>query len=374
MQAYVEVEGFDAIFESTTLGLTSASGGGVPGGRYEVGTEPSKHEPYCKIDQNRRATIKVRGTAGSITTLHPMSSAHHISNIWLTDQDSNVICEASFDGTEPSPEMTCDLPAATTSVQSHEFCNLHGLWSGPMLNVEWELLAASKEAMTSVTGTGPAYYHVYDGTRTKHDPMVIFDVADSTSNVGRIVVLGTGGSTTTLHPHSPPAHFIEAVWARDQHDTIVFMAETGGNNVTFDLSTAVPSVTALVPYEYCNLHGLWRGPSSGDNSTCGNHGAPHPRTPSTCVCTDGYTGPSCAEDGGNGESAGGDAAEDGLADGAIIGIIVAAIVAVALCGGLYIVQCRRAGPTEDATTVKVDTFGFKETRGYDKKSAKTDAP
>merc|ERR1711881_689611 len=78
------------------------------------------------------------------------------------------------------------------------------------------------------------------------------------------MVLGTNGSTTTLHPQSPPNHYIEAIWARDQHGTIVVFEDLSASSeeprVTFDMNGVIPVPTFLVPYEYCNLHGLWKGP------------------------------------------------------------------------------------------------------------------
>ena len=80
-------------------------------------------------------------------------------------------------------------------------------------------------------------------------------------NTASIVVLGTGGSDINLHPHVHPAHYIEAVFAKDQHGAVAVYQELGASVTTaqskpFDIP---PSATSLVPYEFCNLHGLWAG-------------------------------------------------------------------------------------------------------------------
>ena len=253
--------GLVGLLASNELDLRSAAGGPVPGGRYVVGAQPEKHDPYLSISSTRLATVVVRGNGGSTEpdSLHPMSTAHFISNIWITDQDGAVICDQEFDGTEASPTFSCQLATSVTMVQSHEFCNLHGLWSGPTVTVEFEVFAARKEETTSVNGNGPAYFRVATSTPTKHDPYTVYD---RDTRTGRTVVLGDGGSTTDLHPHNP-SHYIEAIWSRDQHGTIVTFADLSesirGPTTEFDLSAAVPTVTKLIPYEFCNLHGLWQG-------------------------------------------------------------------------------------------------------------------
>ena len=133
--------GLVGLLASNELDLRSAAGGPVPGGRYVVGAQPEKHDPYLSISSTRLATVVVRGNGGSTEpdSLHPMSTAHFISNIWITDQDGAVICDQEFDGTEASPTFSCQLATSVTMVQSHEFCNLHGLWSGPTVTVEFEV-------------------------------------------------------------------------------------------------------------------------------------------------------------------------------------------------------------------------------------------
>ena len=347
--------GYAAIRDQTTLDLVSATGDPVPGGRYEVGAVPRKHEPYMKIASSRLAHVVVRGNTGSTAagSLHPMSSAHFISNIWVTDQDGTIICEQLFDGSESSPEMDCEIPAGVDTVQSHEFCNLHGLWSGPIVTVAYEVFASGKEESTSSTGVGPTLYHAAESTAMKHDPHLVYD---STRRVGYAMVLGTNGSEQNLHPQSFPDHYVEAMWARDQHDTVVGFTTLGSGTympvVNFDFSDTVPDATTLVPYEFCNLHGLWQGVDAFSIDVA------------TDVATDNRSNLLNLEPENSGDGSADDADESGLgpADdedesgldaGAIAGIVIAVVIVVAAIAMALVHQKRTANQP-----AKKDGFGF----------------
>ena len=327
--------GFAAIRDQTTLDL-GMPGPGVPGGRYEVGAAPRKHEPYMKISSSSSAHVVVRGNNGSTAagSLHPMSSGHFISNIWVTDQDGTIICEQLFDGSEASPEMDCEIPPETDTVQSHEFCNLHGLWSGPIVTVAYEVFASGKEESTSSTGVGPTLYHAAESTPVKHDPHLVYD---STRRVGYAMVLGTNGSEQNLHPQSYPGHYVEAMWARDQHDTVVGFAGLGEDMympvVTFDFSNTVPAATVLIPYEFCNLHGLWQGVDAVDADARNNL-------------------PEMSPDSVDAQDAADD--DSGLDGGAIAGIVIAVVIVV----GVMVMAVIHQKRTANQPPVKKDGFGF----------------
>jgi desulfoferrodoxin (superoxide reductase-like protein) len=138
-----------------------------------------------------------------------------------------------------------------------EYCNLHGLWVGPKLNVAWEVAAATLLERTTQSETvAPDYYSssTVDGAPVKHQPAVV-----ASGDGYSIAVLGTDG--TGLHPHVYDTHYIEAVYARDQHDSVAVYQELGENvDTAQSLVFNVPeSSISLRPYEFCNLHGLWVG-------------------------------------------------------------------------------------------------------------------
>ena len=92
------------------------------------------------------------------------------------------------------------------------------------------------------------------GAPMKHEAKVV----EAGEGELSIVVLGTGGSDVNLHPHSFDSHYIEAVFAKDQHDAVVVYQELGDNVETAaSLPFSFPAATtSAVPYELCNLHGL----------------------------------------------------------------------------------------------------------------------
>ena len=82
--------------------------------------------------------------------------------------------------------------------------------------MEWEVGAAGFRKRVSQSDTvDPTYLHAaLSANGDKHEPF-----ADL--NAGTIVVRGAGGSTTSLHPQSYGVHWIEVIYARDQHDRVV---------------------------------------------------------------------------------------------------------------------------------------------------------
>ena len=67
------------------------------------GDSAVKHEPYIGVNTDASGnyagsfTISVRGGDGSLDALHPQSpGAHWITNVWVEDQDGNVVCQHTF--------------------------------------------------------------------------------------------------------------------------------------------------------------------------------------------------------------------------------------------------------------------------------------
>ena len=106
------------------MASTSTTGTG-PAYFYVATATPVKHDPFITIS-GTTATISVRGTGGSTTTLHPQTANHYISDIWVKDQTGAVIYYAALEGSAAAPTTTFTVPAGTTSLTPFEFCNLHG--------------------------------------------------------------------------------------------------------------------------------------------------------------------------------------------------------------------------------------------------------
>ena len=108
----------------------------------------------------------------------------------------------------------------------------------------------------STMAAGPSSYHRTGGSPLKHDPFISFTGTSMT-----VGVRGNDGSTTTLHPQSAPDHFISHIWVTDENGDVVVTANITDNATPSNSFTVPAGVKKLTPWEYCNLHGLWKGPT-----------------------------------------------------------------------------------------------------------------
>lgn len=109
--------------------------------------------------------------------------------------------------------------------------------------------------------TGP--FTIDDGT--KHTPFVSFDASTRQATV----IIGNGDDVGGIyHPmvasdNPTTVHFITYVYVVDQNNHL-FAVKTMDPNVPAPATVVfdVPlQVTEIQAYEFCNLHGLWKGPS-----------------------------------------------------------------------------------------------------------------
>jgi desulfoferrodoxin (superoxide reductase-like protein) len=90
---------------------------------------PVKHDPFLTL-RGEFATVAVRGTGGSATTLHPQDADHYITAIFVTNQHGAVVHFgrlATSNGSRPAVSFL--IPAGTTSLTPYSHCNLHGLFT-----------------------------------------------------------------------------------------------------------------------------------------------------------------------------------------------------------------------------------------------------
>jgi len=264
---------------------------------------PAKHDPLvisASMDSNGDTTIKVvvRGSDGATgdNYLHPMSSSHYISTIYIKDQNDDVVFLLQFDPnaivSSTIPVATFTLPPSVTSVTPYEYCNLHGLWKGVTVSVPFSSKTNALEA-SCFTGisSGPTSAHNASNPAIKHDPAIttIVKHADGSHTVN-VLVRGVGGSESTLHPNTY-GHWIEAIYVKDQDGNVIFLREftepvSGTSDGLGTYPTAhtffnLPSdttVTELHPFEYCNLHGLWQGPPVAMAAISSSAPSPSPAT------------------------------------------------------------------------------------------------
>jgi len=261
--------------ESSSDNTTSCGSG--PTCWKRPGVTPVKHDPLvleatANNDGTTSIKVVVRGTDGSTSSLHPMSADHWITTIYVADADTgDIVYLKQFD--EPASSTTV-LPvmdfvlAAGSSVnrlKPFEYCNLHGLYQGPAVTVPFNAKATALTA--SNTAIPPAK------PPAKHEPVLTtVDNGDGSTTV-TVKVRGTDGSTTSLHP-MVNGHWIDTIYVKDQLRNVVFLQEATeptGTQSYSDGTFAAPettfvlpaghAVTSLTPYEHCNIHGLYEGPS-----------------------------------------------------------------------------------------------------------------
>lgn len=254
----------------------------------------TKHTPYITFSEISDTAIVTVGNGNETDgVFHPMvpsadpDEVHFVTHIWVLDQDENVI---ALDATDPNQAVpvtfTFAVPEGVTSMVAYEWCNLHGLWMGPEVTVPAEDTATERAAgdscevdeleegafssthadflrQQSLFFNSSVAFTVDDGT--KHTPYISLaeDKTSVTVEVGNGEV--DGGVFHPMMAASADAdpHWITHIYVVDQSGNIIGMKTLDPSDVdmavtTFEISEGVTEVTA---YEWCNLHGLWRGPT-----------------------------------------------------------------------------------------------------------------
>ena len=114
-------------------------------------------------------------------------------------------------------------------------------------------LAATTAGATLVANQWSSFANDTPRPLAKHTPTVTIDK----DNVAKITVRHVASS----------AHWIEAIWVEDTKGTVCGSCEFGPhegvdlpeNTCLIQLPGACSAPDEVIPFEYCNLHGLWQG-------------------------------------------------------------------------------------------------------------------
>ncbi|EJK52372.1 hypothetical protein THAOC_28367 [Thalassiosira oceanica] len=101
-----------------------------------------KHTPYITLDGAKgRVFVGVEG--GS--PIHPMiaskdGNVHWVTEIYIVDQDGTIVAMESLDPTDVSEatmefDLSADMTSGGTTLKAYSYCNIHGLWEGPVVEV-----------------------------------------------------------------------------------------------------------------------------------------------------------------------------------------------------------------------------------------------
>jgi len=115
-------------------------------------------------------------------------------------------------------------------------------------------------------------YLLEEGSSAKHIPFLTISDDGTTGTV----VVGNGNDNGVWHPmvasdDPGEVHFITHILVKDQDSNVIALKaldpdEQAPATMIFDVPTGV---TELTPYEWCNLHGLWQGPTVSISSLNG---------------------------------------------------------------------------------------------------------
>ena len=355
---------------------------------------PAAADPATTVN----ATVRIRGEAGSATRLYPMNATQHVDHIWLTDGTGNLLGNHSFvapraeDGGDAAaaaaadvetfrdpnlkPTATFAVPADVAELQAHSYSAKHGLQSGPVIDAQMTMAVAAIEQQarhpngTSIDPEGPHSFRVTDGlndaTATgmdEYDPYTIFDPDTAT---GTVTVLGLDGAVPALPDDDAAGHGISALWATDQHDTVVAMQEYDPADahrpvLELDLAGQVPPATEIRPFAFSPTRGLVKGSDVfSDMAAVPDVFEP----PVVHPPDDSGTGDSTSGAADNGDDGGlGGGAIAGIAAGALLlaGAVGVAVTGAGGSGGAGTPPLGTGGPaatSNPAPAGGVDGFGF----------------
>jgi desulfoferrodoxin (superoxide reductase-like protein) len=123
-----------------------------------------KHTPYITIPELGVASVLVGKEEGP---LHPMVAStdgvpgedgpHWITEVYVVDQDGEIVAMKSLDVGEDvdRAEVTFDIPDGTETLQAYAWCNIHGLWGGPVVSAT-EVTSMASESSGESSGYLPS--------------------------------------------------------------------------------------------------------------------------------------------------------------------------------------------------------------------------
>lgn len=240
----------------------------------------AKHTPVISqsgVDNQITVTV---GPQGNYHPIVPTGvTVHFINYIYVVDQDSKTIEFKTMNptGTSPPISATFDVPAGVTKLKVFAYCNLHGLFGSDWFDIptSWQVSTIQRQECTIQPPSMEACesYHKdfllrqqreFDETSAytetdsnkKHIPYIT--LADDKGSAS--IIVGVEG---LYHPMNGPTHWLTEIWVVDQDDKIIKwipLDPTGKDKaqVTFDVPAGTTKLTA---YVWCNLHGLYKGPT-----------------------------------------------------------------------------------------------------------------
>ena len=94
----------------------------------------TKHIPYIKLnDDGVTASVLVGKEDVSV---HPMDTFHFITEIYIMDDMGTIVLMSSLDPTVANvASLDFNIPKGATTLTAYSWCNIHGHWVGPTIEV-----------------------------------------------------------------------------------------------------------------------------------------------------------------------------------------------------------------------------------------------
>lgn len=262
-----------------------------PEGLYDIDSG-AKHVPVLTLsDDGKTATVVVGNGNEENGVWHPMVSSddpdtvHFVTHIMVKDQTGEVVVVKAMDPTLEGPaSIKFDVPAGATELTPFEFCNIHGLWKGETVAIpgsdatlttgndcgqmdypsgSWESVHADFLRQQKDTYNSTTVFTESDGE--KHTPYITIGDDGKTASI----FVGKDDGIGPVHPMMgsedgvTEPHWITELYVVDDTGAIITMSSldpTGVDAATLDFDIPEGAKT-LTAYSWCNIHGLWAGPT-----------------------------------------------------------------------------------------------------------------
>jgi len=121
----------------------------------------TKHTPYIVIEGAEASVYVGKGVVtGTAADIHPMtpstspSIVHFVNFIYVMDDQGIVVAMTPKLPDDPAPAtLSFTVPVGASSLKAYEFCNKHGLYVGPSVNVPPSTIATATTTAVSVVST-----------------------------------------------------------------------------------------------------------------------------------------------------------------------------------------------------------------------------
>ncbi|KAJ9456028.1 Adenylate cyclase [Diplonema papillatum] len=231
----------------------------------------------------------------AITTTN-VTTVQYVEYLYVKNQNGLIVAATALNPSQAAPSLSFEIPRGTTKLTAFSFCNINGLYKSGEVSVDASIVS-DNAMICAVTHCGGAQNRPvncevattrraglrlkqrhshgidvpWDVPTDKHTPFV--EIVGSSATV----TIGQGVGHPTLASADPALiHYVSTIYVVDQHDVVFSMKDFSPMESSPTLLLDIPyGVTAVKAFSYCNVHGLFEGPSTNVSNTTDSVGACH---------------------------------------------------------------------------------------------------